>query len=48
MDIHQEKWDYTAMLVAEDAITQDQCDTLKLSDGTNMFYSEHLASTTID
>jgi hypothetical protein len=48
MDIHQEKWDYTAMLVAEDAITQDQCDTLKLSDGKNMFYSEHLASTTID
>ena len=48
MDIHQEKWDYTAMLVAENAITQEQCDTLKLSDGMNMFYSDHLASTTID
>ncbi|WP_180168823.1 hypothetical protein [Acinetobacter sp. YH12021] len=48
MDIHQEKWDYTAMLVAENAITQEQCDTLKLSDGINMFYSDHLASTTID
>lgn len=48
MDIQQEKWDYTAMLVAENAITQEQCDTLKLSDGINMFYSDHLASTTID
>lgn len=48
MDIHQEKWDYTAMLVAENAITQEQCDTLKLSDGMNIFYSDHLASTTID
>lgn len=48
MDIQAEKWDYTAMLVAEGAITQDQCDTLKLNDSQNGFYSQHLTSTTID
>ena len=48
MDIQKEKLDYTAMLVAEDAITQDQCDTLKLSDGMHMFYSYQLSSAIID
>ena len=48
MDIQKEKLDYTAMLVAEDAITQDQCDTLKLSDGMHMLYSYQLPSAIID
>lgn len=48
MDIQKEKLDYTAMLVAEDAITQDQCDTLKLSDGMHMLYSYQLSSAIID
>lgn len=48
MDIQKEKLDYTAMLVAEDALTQDQCDTLKLNIALHMLYSYRLPSATID
>lgn len=48
MDIQKEKWDYTAMLVTEDAITQEQCDTLISYNDFSGFRSDCLASSTID
>ncbi|WOE40675.1 hypothetical protein [Acinetobacter chinensis] len=48
MDIQKEKRNYLAMLVAEDAITQEQCNNLSLHTGGKYFYSYSLASSTID
>jgi hypothetical protein len=48
MDIQKEKSDYLSMLVAEEAITQDQCDMLILKDRVNEFFSYYLSSTIID
>jgi hypothetical protein len=48
MDIQKEKRDYLAMLVAEDAITQEQCGNLSLYNGGNYFHSDSLASPTVD
>ena len=48
MDIQKEKHNYLAMLVAEDAITQEQCSNLSLYNGGNYFHSEFLASSRVD
>ncbi|QOW49467.1 hypothetical protein G0029_06430 [Acinetobacter sp. YH12138] len=48
MDIQKEKHNYLAMLVAEDAITQEQCSNLSLYNGGNYFHSDFLASSKID
>ncbi|RKG45926.1 DNA cytosine methyltransferase [Acinetobacter cumulans] len=48
MDIQKEKHNYLAMLVAEDAITQEQCSDLSLYNGGNYFHSEFLASSRVD
>lgn len=48
MDIQKEKHNYLAMLVAEDAITQEQCSNLSLCNGGNYFHSDFLASSKVD
>lgn len=48
MDIQKEKHNYLAMLVAEDAITQEQCSNLSLYNGGNYFHSDFLASSKVD
>lgn len=48
MDIQEEKRNYLAMLVAEDAITQEQCSNLCLYNGGNYFHSDFLASSRVD
>lgn len=48
MDIQKEKHNYLAMLVAEDAITQEQCSNLSLYNGGNSFHSDFLASSKVD
>lgn len=48
MDIQKEKHNYLAMLVAEDAITQEQCSNLSLYNGGNCFHSDFLASSKVD
>lgn len=48
MDIQKEKHNYLAMLVAEDAITQEQCSNLSLYNGGNYFHSDFLDSSKVD
>ena len=48
MDLQKEKHNYLAMLVAEDAITQEQCSNLSLHNGGNCFHSDFLASSKVD
>lgn len=48
MDIQKEKHNYLAMLVAEDAITQEQCSNLSLYNGGNFLHSDFLASSKVD
>lgn len=48
MDLQKEKHNYLAMLVTEDAITQEQCSNLSLHNGGNCFHSDFLASSIVD
>lgn len=48
MDIQKEKRNYLAMLVAEEAITLSQSNSLGLYHGGNYFHSESISSSRID